>query len=308
MLRDSGCINRLQFAGTLICTLRMIFGQSFENCAASGQPSTSTQVPVRNGPTHSAKKPEAADDKSWRPERSRPRRRRTARANRGVGTAPWGSYFAVLVDSSRPFSPEAWDENTSQIADDEMARMNIEISAAIQWWLTLKCSDEQRYRKLVQRALTYLPIGRKTVTLSPEGDVLAECAISAMATAVQRAWSVEMLERDLRIAGTHGVRVIANTMTLLSWRNGPVEKVHAGQRFGHRFNERRVLPRDEKAIIRQAQDVLYAALHAVEHMALDCAWPPLPERVLPFMRPFCHPRDWSYTEQSRVVELPLRTN
>jgi len=99
-----------------------------------------------------------------------------------------------------------------------------------------------------------------------------------------------------------------HTMTLLSWRNGPVEKVHAGQRFGHRFNERRVLPRDEQAIIRQAQDVLCVALHAVEHMARDGAWPPPPVRVLPFMRPFCHPRDWSYTEQSRVIELPVRTN
>ena len=220
----------------------------------------------------------------------------------------WGSYFALLVDPSRPFSADARDENTSQIADGEMARMNIEISAAIQWWLTLKCSDEQRYTELVRRALKYLPLGRKTVTRSREGDVLTECAISATATAVQRAWSVALLERHLRLAGAHGVRVIANTMTLLAWRNGPVEKVHAGQRFGHGFNERRVLPRDEKAIIRQAQDVLYAALPAVQHMALDGAWPPPAERVLPFMRPFCHPRDWSYTEQSRVVQLPLRTN
>jgi hypothetical protein len=220
----------------------------------------------------------------------------------------WGSYFALLADSSRPFSPDAWDENTSQIADDEMARMNIEISAAIQWWLTLKFSDEQRYRQLVQRALTCLPLGRKTVTRSPEGNVLAECASAAVATAVQRAWSVERLERDLRLAGTNGVRVIANTMTLLSWRNGPVEKIHAGRRFGHRFNERRVLPRDEKAIIRQAQNVLCVALQAVEQMTLDGAWPPSAQRVLPFMRPFCHPRDWSYSEQSRVVELPLRTN
>jgi hypothetical protein len=220
----------------------------------------------------------------------------------------WGSYFAALVDASRPFSPNAWDENTSQIADDEMARMNIEISAAIQWWLTLKGSDEQRYTQLVQRALTYLPLGRKTVTRSPEGDVLRECSTAAMAAAVRHAWHVEHLERDLRLAGTHGARAIANTITLLSWRNGPVENVHAGRRFGHRFNERRVLPQDEKAIIRQAQNVLHAALNAVEHMAFDGAWPPPPERVLPFMRPFCHPSDWSYTEQSRIVELPLSTN
>jgi hypothetical protein len=220
----------------------------------------------------------------------------------------WGSYFALLADSSRPFSPDAWNENTSQIADDEMARMNIEISAAIQWWLTLKGSDEQRYTQLVQRALAYLPLGRKTVTRSPEGDVLRECATAAMANAVRLAWHAEHLEGDLRLAGTHGVRAIANTIALLSWRNGPVENVHAGRRSGHRFNERRVLPRDEKAIIRQVQDVLHAALNTIEHMTLDNAWPPPPERVLPFMRPFCHPRDWSYTEQSRVVELPMRTN
>ncbi len=88
----------------------------------------------------------------------------------------WGSYFAALVDASRPFSPHARDENMSQIADNEMARLNIEISAAIQWWLTLKGSDDRRYTQLVQRTLTHLPAGPKTVTRVPEGDVLAECA------------------------------------------------------------------------------------------------------------------------------------
>ena len=220
----------------------------------------------------------------------------------------WGSYFAALVDAARPFSPHVWDENTSHIADNEMARLNIEISAAIQWWLTLKGSDDQRYRELVQRALTHLPVGRRSVTRVPEGDVLAECATPAMAAAVQRAWPEEMLERDLELAREHGVRTIANTITLLSWRNGPVEDVHAGRRPGHRFNARRILPRYEKAIIRHAQNVLHAALNAVEHMVLEGAWPPLPQRVLPFMRPFCHPRDWSYTQQSLEIDLPLNEN
>ena len=154
-----------------------------------------------------------------------------------------------------------------------MARLNIEISAAIQWWLTLKGSDDQRYTELVQRALTHLPVGTSTVTHVLEADVLAECAASAKATAVLRAWPEEMLERDLERGRAYGVRRIANTITLLSWRNGPVENVHAGRRPEHRFNERRVLPRHEKAIIRQAQNVLHAALNAMEHMVLDGAWP-----------------------------------
>ena len=35
---------------------------------------------------------------------------------------------------------------------------------------------------------------------------------------------------------------------------------------------------------------------------------PPPDRVLPFMTPFMEPSRWSYTEQSRVIELPLRTD
>ena len=129
-------------------------------------------------------------------------------------------------------------------------------------------SNEQRYTKLVRRALTHLPPGPMTVTRVPEGDVLAECAASAMATAVQRAWPEEMLKRDLEFAREYGVRTIANVITLLSWRNGPVEDVHAGRRPGHRVNERRILPQHEKAIIRHAQNVLHAALNAMEHMVL----------------------------------------
>ena len=34
---DGGCIARCEFARTLIRTLRMIWGQFFENCAAPGQ-------------------------------------------------------------------------------------------------------------------------------------------------------------------------------------------------------------------------------------------------------------------------------
>ena len=220
----------------------------------------------------------------------------------------YGSYFASLADASCSFSPDVRDENASHIDDDEMARMNVEISAAIQWWLTLKGSDNQRYTQLLQSALTYLPLGRKTVTRSPEGDALMASATAAMGTAMRNAWPAERLERDLRLAGTHAVRAIANTITLLSWRNGPVETVHAGYYVGHALKERRVLPRHENAIMRQAQNVLSAAVKAMDHMAFDGAWPPPASRVLPFMGPFFHPRDWSYTQQSRLVELPLRTD
>ena len=55
----------------------------------------------------------------------------------------WGSYFALLADPSLPATPDIDNGQVSQIADDEMARMNVEISAALAWWLTLRGQDDQ---------------------------------------------------------------------------------------------------------------------------------------------------------------------
>ena len=73
----------------------------------------------------------------------------------------WGSYFAVLADPFRPDAPDIADEEVSQIADQEMARMNIEISAALAWWLTLRGVDERRYDDLVHRVLATCPPARR---------------------------------------------------------------------------------------------------------------------------------------------------
>ena len=45
----------------------------------------------------------------------------------------WGSYFAVLADPARPDARNIDDGQVSQIADEEMARMNVEISAGVAW-------------------------------------------------------------------------------------------------------------------------------------------------------------------------------
>jgi hypothetical protein len=85
----------------------------------------------------------------------------------------WGSYFAVVADPARPPAPNIDEEHVSQIADDEMARMNIEISAALAWWLALAGSDDRRYWELVARALAYLATGPKAVSALQGGDILS---------------------------------------------------------------------------------------------------------------------------------------
>jgi hypothetical protein len=217
----------------------------------------------------------------------------------------WGSYFAVLADPARPDAPDIANEEVSQIDDMEMARMNIEISAALAWWLALRGADERRYDDLVHRALAYLPTGPKTFGPLDNGHVLLVCTMPDMAAHARNSWAPDQLDQKLEIAGTHGIRVIANTITHIAFRNGPVENVHAGrfQRYG--LDRRRVLPKAEKAIVRHAQSGFAAGLKAADSLKYSDAWPPPAERVLPFLHGLVGPTQWSVTEQSRPVELPL---
>jgi hypothetical protein len=86
-----------------------------------------------------------------------------------------------VADPARPPAPNIDDEQVSQIADDEMARMNIEISAALAWWLALAGSDDRRYGEFVARALAYLPTGPKAVSALQGGEVLMVSTMPEMA-------------------------------------------------------------------------------------------------------------------------------
>ena len=176
--------------------------------------------------------------------------------------------------------PSIDDEQVSRIDDGEMARMNVEISAALAWWFGLCGANDRRYFDLVQRALAYLPLGPKAIHPHPQAETLLTCTMSDVAAEVRRTWWTGRLDQDLATAGNHGVRVIANTVTLQAWRNGPVEGVHAGRFEGYGLEERRVSAKAEKAIVRHAQGGIFAGIKVVDYLRYDNAWPPPVERVL----------------------------
>jgi hypothetical protein len=66
----------------------------------------------------------------------------------------WGSYLAVLLDHDKPVWAEADSPGTSRISDEEMARINIEASAALAHWIDVCRSARDRavYEQLVNRA------------------------------------------------------------------------------------------------------------------------------------------------------------
>src|SRR5213593_2401397 len=79
----------------------------------------------------------------------------------------WGSYLAVLLDRDKPVWPEVRSASTSRISDEEMARINIEASAALATWIDLYREDPggRLYTQLVDRAVYYLPMPKRTSKL-----------------------------------------------------------------------------------------------------------------------------------------------
>src|SRR5713226_3670559 len=69
----------------------------------------------------------------------------------------WGSYLAVLANHDLPQWTAAFDPEVSCISDGEMARINIEASAALSDWIDLMQADQRHFRKLVKAAVQLLP-------------------------------------------------------------------------------------------------------------------------------------------------------
>jgi hypothetical protein len=70
----------------------------------------------------------------------------------------WGSYVAVLADRAKPVWSEARSQDVSRICHSEMARINIEASAALAEWVDLCRDSPVAYEQLVRRAVAFLPM------------------------------------------------------------------------------------------------------------------------------------------------------
>ncbi len=64
----------------------------------------------------------------------------------------WGSYLAVLLDREKPLWKGAREEGLSRVSDEEMARINIEASAALERWIDLLRAGGDRSWDLRKKA------------------------------------------------------------------------------------------------------------------------------------------------------------
>ena len=219
----------------------------------------------------------------------------------------WGSYLAVLLDRDKPVWPEVRSASTSRISDEEMARINIEASAALATWIDLYREDPggRLYTQLVDRAVYYLPMPKKTSKLKvTEFAALADPDVAAR---VVQATDATRLDRARAAAEGHSSRVLANALVNTAWRNGPVESIHAGGYRGYPLDVRRVTPAEERELMGFVSDRLALGMTVCLQLATEQRRRPWSEQVLPYGLAemlLITPSRWTLTEASREVRLP----
>jgi hypothetical protein len=221
----------------------------------------------------------------------------------------WGSYLAVLADRDKRLWPEAHSVDLSRIHDLEMARINIEASAALAHWIELMRSHPERYRRLVQAVLNHLPLTLRNTTIAREPDSLVTLAQPTMAARLVDAVQPSVLEKASVEVRAHPTRVLANAVINFCWRNGPIEDVHAGWLSTYPLMQRRITPSEERMLMREASGRLAQGVIAISRLLCEKSERSWPDRILPFhLVPYwmVTPSNWSLEQQTSDMRLPGR--
>ena len=213
----------------------------------------------------------------------------------------------MLLDRDKPVWPAVHSARTSRISDGEMARINIEASAALAEWIDIYRGEPRLYRQLVDRAIGYLPMLNRTASKLKVKEFSA-LAIPEIAARVVQAADAERLARAHADAERWPSRMFANALVNTAWRNGPVEDVHAGYVQGYPLAQRRVTPAEEQELMRFASDGMALGMTVCLQLTSERLGRSWPEQVLPYGLAellMITPSRWTLTETSRQVRLPV---
>jgi hypothetical protein len=250
--------------------------------------------------------------------RAKPEPTRNAGSNiarEGVAAAAvalrWGSYLAVLLDGQKPVWEAAEDSETSRISDEEMARINIEASAALAEWVDIfranPCGGQ--YAAFVDKAVAYLPMPRRAArrTTGPF-EALGSAGVASQLVTAMTASAREHVDRARANAERHPSRVFANALVNVAWRNGPVEDIHAGRFRGYPIDERRITPAEERTLMRFTIDRMAMGMWTCFGLCTEQPPRSWSEQALPYGLAgalLLTPSQWTLTEASRDVRLPV---
>jgi hypothetical protein len=217
----------------------------------------------------------------------------------------WGSYLAVLPDAAKPVWAGARSPGTSRICDPEMARINIEASAALAAWIDISRQERGTYERLVARALAYLPLPK--LRPRPVRSDFVMLAMPEVATKIAGATDPARLAVIRADAESLPSRLYANALVNIAWRNGPVEKIHAGDFRGYPLDQRRVTVAEQRTLMAFAADRLTLGLGLCHDLAVERPARSWSEQVLPYGLAgmmLVTPTGWTLAEATRKVRLP----
>jgi hypothetical protein len=225
----------------------------------------------------------------------------------------WGSYFAALTNHDLPQWAAAIDPEVICIGDGEMARINIEASAALSDWIDLMRTDQPRFRKLVKAAVQLLPFPIAQLDGSTYYHRFrAFSAINSasgrhnLMEALARDFGSQWLEQEKARVLVNPTRALANGILNEHWRNGSgIEDVHAGGIAPPRpLLQRRLTRAQEEMLLQETAELFVPAMRALYNAVGKPSEESWPEQALPYAIVFKPTADWSLDEQSREFALP----
>jgi hypothetical protein len=193
----------------------------------------------------------------------------------------------------------------------ELHRWHAGWSAALAEWIDIYRADpgERLFEQLVNRAVVYLPMPKKTSRLKvTEFGALSEPEMAARLVEAFGASNPKHLARVREDVERHPSRVLANALMNRAWRNGPVENIHAGGFRGYPLHRRRVTFAEERELMAFTSERLAQGTSVCLRFALEQPPRPWPEQVLPYGLAelmLVTPSRWTLTEVSREVRLPV---
>jgi hypothetical protein len=225
----------------------------------------------------------------------------------------WGSYFAVLTNHDLPQWTAAFDPEVSCIGEGEMARINIEASAALSGWIDLMRADQQHFRKLVKAAVQLLPFPIAQLDGSTYYNRFRAFSTfnsahgrRSLMEAFVRDFGSKWFERERARDLVNPTRALANGILNEHWRNGSgIEDVHAGSLAPPRpLRQCRLTKAQETLLVQETAELFVPTMRALHHVVSKPSKESWPEQALPYAIAFRPPADWSLGEQTREFALP----
>jgi hypothetical protein len=217
----------------------------------------------------------------------------------------WGTYLAVLLDEHKPLDPRVGLAEISMISNPEMKRINLEFSANLARLIRMLHEDEGGCHRLLHLSYQHLAMprlrGRRCAELLDAFYGLTSPTFWNLAGADLKA----RMERARPIAVKYPYRILANSMALVAWRNGPVENLHCGLVSGYSWNRRRATDRQNWELMRFTSERLAALLSRFRPWKQDADSPvPWPENLAGiYISPYYGPSTWSLTESCSRIDL-----